>query len=77
MGFTGLYKEYYYYSWFIFVFRFRSGTYDYYRGKEERCGWVEKSDLIDIRLTPSKAKQVAKELNKARNIGKNDIFWNN
>ena len=70
MGFTGLYKEYYYYSWFIFVFRFRSGAYDFYSGKEERCGWAKNSDLIDITLTPSKAKQITKELNKARNIGK-------
>jgi hypothetical protein len=66
MGFTGLYKEYYYYSWFIFVLRFRSGSYDYRRNGEERCGWAEKSDLIDVRLTPSKAKQVAEELNMIR-----------
>ena len=66
MGFTGLYKEYYYYSWFIFVLRFRNGSYDYRRNEEERCGWAEKSDLIDIRSTPSKAKQKAKQLNNAR-----------
>ena len=67
MGFTGLYKEYYYYSWFIFVLRFRSVSFDYNKYGEERCGWVKKSDLIDIRLTPSKAKKTDKELNKRIN----------
>ncbi len=66
MAFTGLYTEYYYYSKWIFVFRFRSGAFDYYRGREEICGWNKKTDLFEICLTPAKAKLFAGYCNKQR-----------
>lgn len=64
MAFTGLYKEYYFYSFFIFVFRFRSGAYDYWNGAEDMCGWRKESDLTSIHLKSSTAKARALELNR-------------
>ena len=63
MGFTGLYTKYFYFSWFIFVFKHKSGAYDYYDGREERCGWRATNELISIHLLPSNAKLKSKQLN--------------
>jgi len=64
MSFTGLYTEYYYFSKWIFVCRFRSGAFDYWSGREEICGWHKQTDIIKICLTPTKAKKYTKQLNR-------------
>ena len=57
MGFTGLYFEYKYYSWWVFVFLYRRGTYDYWNGREAVCGLREQTKLVKVCLTPCNAKK--------------------
>ena len=57
MAFTGLYTEYYYYSKWIFVFLYRAGSYDYFNGHEEICGFKRETNLIKICWTPCQAKK--------------------
>jgi len=62
MGFTGLYTQYYYYAWFIFVIRVRAGAFDYHNGREEVCGYRKQTNVDSICLTPSRAKAIVESL---------------
>lgn len=75
MAFTGLYTEYRYYSWFIFVYLYRAGTYDYWNGHEAICGFKRQTSLVKICISPCKAKQYVNSL-RINPLPKEDVCKN-
>ena len=61
--FTGLYFELRYYRILNTVWLYKKGTYDYYSGKEERCGVRSTSIFIKWCWRISTAKKLVEVLN--------------
>lgn len=62
--FTGLYFELKYYTIFNTVWLYKKGTYDYYKGREERCTVKSTSIFIKFCWSTKTAKRLASDLNK-------------